>query len=438
MPRLAVPRVVVILAWLFLLAPPAVAQTTTSTIEGTVTDTSGAVIPGAEVTVRGTTLAAERRTTTDAKGVYRLTALPAGTYTVTVTATGLAASSAAIEVTLNRVVTFDVTLQVGGVQETIAVSTPALDPSTSATGATITPREITELPVNGRNYLDLLQLVPGVAINRQVDPNNDRSNPVLGERSGNNNFLIDGQSNKDTVNGGPAQQFNQETIAEFQVLTSGYKAEFGQASGAIVNVITKSGSNLFNGVGSLFFRNDALDTSNSLDDDENGAAAAAPLRLEPGARRSAGQGQGVLLRVGGAHRREPPAGFQVSGYRQRGRQPAAARRRKRRTMSRRELSETRAFVKFDERFGQHQLSQQVNYTDGGNRSFLPLSSANSLPSARNDTDTTRLLVGIGDTRVAGQSRQPLCRDAPRRDPAREQRDASVTVGFHRVDALQSL
>ena len=127
------------------------------------------------------------------------------------------------------------------------------------------PREIAELPVNGRNYLDLLQLVPGVAINRQVDPNTDRSNPVLGERSGNNNFLIDGQSNKDTVNGGPAQQFNQETIAEFQVLTSGYKAEFGQASGAIVNVITKSGGNLFSGVGSLFFRDDALDASNSLD-----------------------------------------------------------------------------------------------------------------------------------------------------------------------------
>ena len=88
---------------------------------------------------------------------------------------------------------------------------------------------------------------------------------MLGERSGNNNFLIDGQSNKDTVNGGPAQQFNQETIAEFQVLTSGYKAEFGQASGAIVNVITKSGSNLLSGVGSLFFRDDALDASNSLD-----------------------------------------------------------------------------------------------------------------------------------------------------------------------------
>ncbi len=183
------------------------------------------------------------------------------------TSTGLATARATLEVTLNRVVTFDVTLQVGGVQETDRREhAGARSVNLRDRARRSRPREITELPVNGRNYLDLLQLVPGVAINRQVDPNSDRSNPVLGERSGNNNFLIDGQSNKDTVNGGPAQQFNQETIAEFQVLTSGYKAEFGQASGAIVNVITKSGSNLFNGVGSLFFRDDALDASNSLDE----------------------------------------------------------------------------------------------------------------------------------------------------------------------------
>ena len=325
MPRIDFPRAVVTTALLLLLAVVAAAQTTTSTLEGTVTDASGAVIQGAEVTRPRHTLAAERRATTDARGVYRLTALPAGTYTVTVTAPDLAASAATLEVTLNRVVTFDVTLQVGGVQETIAVSTPALDPSTSATGVTITPREITELPVNGRNYLDLLQLVPGVAINRQVDPNSDRSNPVLGERSGNNNFLIDGQSNKDTVNGGPAQQFNQETIAEFQVLTSGYKAEFGQASGAIVNVITKSGSNLFNGVGSLFFRDDALDASNSLDQTRTEPL---PLRRYDSSLALGGPlVKDKMFFFGSAelHRRESPAGFQVPGHRQRRRQPAAAR-----------------------------------------------------------------------------------------------------------------
>ena len=351
------------------------------------TDTSGAVIRGAEVTVRGETVAAERRATTDDRGDYRLTALPAGTYTITVTATGLAPSAALLEVTLNRVVTFDVTMQVGGVQETIAVSTPALDPSTSATGATITPREITELPVNGRNYLDLLQLVPGVAINRQVDPDNDRANPVLGERSGNNNFLIDGQSNKDTVNGGPAQQFNQETIAEFQVLTSGYKAEFGQASGAIVNVITKSGGNLFNGVGSLFFRDDALDASNSLDETRTDPL---PLRRYDSS-----------VALGGPLVRDKVFFFGSAEHISEKRQldfkyPDTGNAVVNQLLREQEapydvptrLSETRAFVEVRRaRRRASIVASRSTYTDSGNTSFLPLSSANSLPSARNDTDT---------------------------------------------------
>ena len=264
MPRIY--RTAPLLLLLLLLAPSVAAQTTTSTIEGTVTDGSGAVVPGADVKVSGTTLAAERTATTGVNGLYRVTALPAGNYTVAISAKGFATRTATLELTLNRVAVLDVTLQIEGVATVVDVRSPVMDATTSATGGTITPRQISELPVNGRNYLDLLQLVPGVAINRQVDPDSDRANPVLGERSGNNNFLIDGIPNKDTVNGGPAQQFTQESIAEFQVLTNGYKAEFGQASGAIVNVITKSGSNAYRGIGSLFVRDDALDSSNSLDE----------------------------------------------------------------------------------------------------------------------------------------------------------------------------
>ena len=328
-------RPALLLLLLVLLAPSAAAQTTTSTIEGKVTDATGAALPGAEVRVSGTTLASERTATTGTNGFYRVTALPAGNYTLVISAQGFGSRTAALELTLNRVVTFDVTLQVQGVETVVEVSSPMVDATTSATGGTITPRQITELPVNGRNYLDLLQLVPGVAINRQVDPDSDRANPVLGERSGNNNFLIDGIPNKDTVNGGPAQQFTQESIAEFQVLTNGYKAEFGQASGAVVNVITKSGSNAYHGVGSLFFRDDALDSSNSLDETRTDAAAAQPLHLRRVGRRSDCPGQGLFLRLRGAHFRGPSTGFQVSGYRQRGGQPTAPRRRKRRSTSRR-------------------------------------------------------------------------------------------------------
>src|SRR5580765_2289306 len=252
---------------LCLLVSAGVAQTTTSAIEGTITDVNGAAVAGAEVKATSPTLSTERTVVSNAEGLFRIVSLPAGTYTITVTQPGFGVSTSSIEVTLNRTVKVDVQLKVGTVSTTVNVNSelPLLTTDSPATGTTVTPRQIADLPVNGRNYLDLLQLVPGTAINRHEDPKGDNANPILGERSGNNNFFIDGQPNKDNVNGGPGSQFNQETIAEFQVLTTGYKAEFGQASGAVVNVITKSGSNVLSGVGSMFFRDDALDASNSLD-----------------------------------------------------------------------------------------------------------------------------------------------------------------------------
>jgi outer membrane receptor protein involved in Fe transport len=392
--------------FLFVVAvPTAGAQTTTSTIEGTVTDASGAVVPAAAIKVSGTTLASERTATTGASGMYRVTALPAGNYTLVISATGFATRTVDLELTLNRVAVLDITLQVEGVESVVQVTSSVVDVATAATGATITPRQITELPVNGRNYLDLLQLVPGVAVNRHVDPTNDSANPVLGERSGNNNFLIDGQSNKDTVNGGPAQQFNQETIAEFQVLTNGYKAEFGQASGAIVNVITKSGSNAYRGVGSLFFRDDTLDSSNSLDETRTD-----PLPLRRYDYSMTGGGPMVrdkLFFFGSAEQISedrqldftyPDTGSAVVNQLLRDQEapfdvPT-------------ELSETRVFFKLDQRIGQHQLSEQVNYTDSDVNNFLPLSQASSLPSARNDTDTSRLLLAFGDTAFLGDPANP--------------------------------
>ncbi len=317
------------------------------------------------------------------------------------------------------------------------MSTPALDPSTSSTGATITAREIAELPVNGRNYLDLLQLVPGVAINRQVDPDNDRANPVLGERSGNNNFLLDGQSNKDTVNGGPAQQFNQETIAEFQVLTSGYKAEFGQASGAIVNVITKSGGNLFNGVGSVFLRDDALDASNSLD----------TTRTEPLPLRR----WDSSIALGGPLRKDKVFFFGSAEH----------------------ISENRQLdFKYPDTgnavVNQLLRDQEEPYDvptehrgDAGvlqarrTRRTAPVEPAGQLHRQRPD-QLPAAVVGqqpaVGAQRyrhvaaAAGRRRfcaarqpvEPVRRDAPRRVSRREQRPAPVADGFDRVDALQSV
>lgn len=400
------------------------AQTTTSTIEGIVTDPNGAVIAGAKVAANGSTLATERNTVTDSDGYYRLSALPAGTYTLTISQQGFTTGTYQVELTLNRTAKFDAQLKVGGdvgAQVTITTELPLIEPSASSTGATITPQVIQNYPVNGRQYLDLLQLVPGVAVNRQFAPNSDNSTPVLGERSGNNNFFIDGQPNKDTVNGGAAAQFNQETIAEFQVLTSAYKAEFGQASGAIVNVITKSGSNEFHGVGSFFHRNDAFDSSNSID----------PLHTDaPHLRR-----YDYSLAGGGRIIRDKVFFFGSSERIQEDRQlifnypalpttPAGTNLLALLHAQEDPLDDpqvtrgTRNFFKLNEQFGRHQLSQEVNYTNEFVRG-----AGIGLPSTRTSTSARHLLLGFGDTMLLGDKADPwivTARAAYRGEPSDRQ------------------
>ncbi|HET9478406.1 MAG TPA: TonB-dependent receptor [Pyrinomonadaceae bacterium] len=383
------------------------AQTTTASIEGTVTDPQGRVVAGAQITAKSEALGIERTTTSDDNGFYRLTALPAGTYSLSASHTGFATQTFPnVQLTVNRTVRIEVQLEVGPVQERVSITseTIAIDPTTPATGATVTPRQITEMPVNGRNYLDLLQLVPGVVINHQANAGSDNSTPVLGERSGNNNFMIDGQPNKNTVTGGAAAQFNQETIAEFQVLTAGYKAEFGQGSGAIVNVITRSGGNGFHGVGSLFHRNDAFDASNSLTPGEDA----------PSLRR-----YDYSLAVGGPIVRDKVFFF-GSGERITERRalnftfPSTGNAQADRILRDFEtpfdnpsrIYETRGFFKLDEQLGRHRLSQEVNYTNGVVKEFLPLSAANSLPSRRNDTSGRSLLLGFSDLVLLGDQGNP--------------------------------
>jgi Carboxypeptidase regulatory-like domain len=206
-----------------LVAQPARAQIT-STIAGTVTDKQGLAVVGAQIHVEGLSVVADYRATTDSNGEYRLLALPAGTYRLTITRDGFrTAVSSGLEVTLNRVLRYDVQLEVGSTHDQVEVTgeLPLLETQSSAQSTTIMPRDITGIPINGRNYLDLMQVVPGVEINRQADTGTDTAVPVLGERGNNTSFLIDGMSNRNEVNGSAAAQFNQETIAEFQVITTG-------------------------------------------------------------------------------------------------------------------------------------------------------------------------------------------------------------------------
>ena len=401
------PFVLIVLSLGFILVQPASAQTTTASIEGRVTDPQGRVVAGAQIVAKSEARGIERTTTSDDNGFYRITALPAGSYSLSASQTGFAAQSFPnVELTVNRTVTIDVQLEVGPVQERVSITseTLAIDPTTPATGATVTPRQITEMPVNGRNYLDLLQLVPGVVVNHQANVGSDNSTPVLGERAGNNNFMIDGQPNKNTVTGGAAAQFNQETIAEFQVLTAGYKAEFGQGSGAIVNVITRSGGNTLHGVGSLFHRNDAFDSSNSLTADQDA----------PDLRR-----YDYSLALGGPIVKDKVFFF-GSGERITENRvlnftfPSTGNAQADKILRDFETPfnnpsrtyETRGFFKLDEQLGAHRLSQEVNYTNGVVKEFLPLSAANSLPSRRNDTSARSLLLGFSDLVLLGDQGNP--------------------------------
>jgi len=163
--------------FLLLLFPlPALAQTTVSTIEGTIKDAQGSVVSGANVLVKSAALGIERSATSDANGFYRITALPAGNYSLTISHSGFSTRTFEdVELTVNRTLTLDIPLEVGAVQEQVDVVEFAqlLNPTSSSTGATVTPQQIKEFPTNGRNYLDLMQLVPGVVINRQANPGSD-------------------------------------------------------------------------------------------------------------------------------------------------------------------------------------------------------------------------------------------------------------------------
>jgi hypothetical protein len=257
---------VLILTFALALASIASAQTTTATLEGRVVDASGAGIGGATIRVKGPTV--QREVTADAKGLYRALALPAGIYSVSASSPGFTPKVFDnIELFLDRTVTIDIPMQVAAQAETVTVqvAAPLVDHTTSSNRQVIDSRTIESIPLNGRNYLDLILLTPGVAVNTNaradLAPARDSSGAIMGERAGNTAFLIDGLENNDDFRGGVFQNFTQDAIQEFEVIDAGYKAEFGRGAGGVVNVITKSGTDQMRGSAFFFLRNDSLDAS---------------------------------------------------------------------------------------------------------------------------------------------------------------------------------
>jgi outer membrane receptor protein involved in Fe transport len=249
-----------------LTAGPVSAQVTGS-IAGTVRDSSGAVLPGVTVTIKGPALQRVSVTaTTVADGTYRIPLLPPGVYDVTVELSGFATQMRrGIDVGLDQRATLDVTLPVAGVTESVQVSAevPLVEVARSDVTNRVTQATIDSLPLNGRNFTDLIALVPGA----RSDPNLSTGGNVeiFGERAGAVSYLVDGAENNDPVNGGALLRFTQDSIKEFEVITTGYEAAFGRAQGGVANIVTRSGTSTFDGRGFLFVRNNKLDSSNIPD-----------------------------------------------------------------------------------------------------------------------------------------------------------------------------
>jgi outer membrane receptor protein involved in Fe transport len=245
------------------LASPAAAQVTGS-IAGTVRDASGAVLPGVTVTVAGPSLQRESESgSTAADGTYRIPLVPPGVYQVKFQLSGFSpVTRTEVEVALNRQTTLDEAMSVAGVSESVQVSevVPVIEVTRSDMSSRVESRTIDALPLNGRNFVDLVALAPGA---RPVPEGQQGANvSIFGERGAAVSFLVDGAENNDPLNGGPALRYTQDSVREFEVVTTGYEAEFGRAQGGVVNIITRSGTNQLNARGFWFRRDDALDASN--------------------------------------------------------------------------------------------------------------------------------------------------------------------------------
>lgn len=250
-------------------------------LRGRVTDQSGGVMPGVTVHVRSLATNVTRETTTDPEGVYRVAALEPGDYEVRAVLSGFAPGSRdRVRLQLGELVDVSFVLAVGGVEERVSVTagTPVVSPEQTAVSTIITQRQIAQVPINGRRFIELAALAAGVTTGGPPAPGAEASGlSVLGQRQVSNSLLIDGLDNNDRTVGGASGAFSQESIREFQVLTGSYPAEFGNATGGVINIVTRSGTNTTEGSAFVFFRDEALNAKHYFERfDPFGTAIAQP------------------------------------------------------------------------------------------------------------------------------------------------------------------
>lgn len=244
----------------------------TSTLRGTITDQSGAVVPNAKVIARNQATGVERTTVTDASGNYQIAALPVGTYDVEVSANGMANQVAkGVVLPVSQIVAKDFKMGVQKTTETVNVvgEAPAIEESTMTVGQVINERTVQEIPLNGRHFVDLGLLVAGSVtapsngfLTAPLRGQGSASFVTAGQREDTVNFMINGVNLNDMVQNQITFQPSINTVSEFKVDNSTYSAEYGRNSGAIVNIATRSGSNEFHGEVFEFLRNEAFDARN--------------------------------------------------------------------------------------------------------------------------------------------------------------------------------
>jgi hypothetical protein len=255
-------------------SPSAGAQTVVGRISGTVRDSSGAVVPGVNVTVTNAATNLVRTAAADADGFYTVTNLPVGSYVVSAEGQGFKKSEqVGVALTADARLTVDLTLEPGQVSETVQITTALGETVNTTSGEVarvIDSQQVQNLALNGRNYIQLLSLIPGVAqtTDDQLELSTSlatNTQSVNGNRGQMTNMTVDGGTNLQS--GSNASQINNvgiDFIQEVKVQTSNFSAEYGRNSGAQVNVVTRSGGNEFHGSAFEYLRNDKLDARNAF------------------------------------------------------------------------------------------------------------------------------------------------------------------------------
>jgi hypothetical protein len=267
----------VLIAILTLVTPIAAHAQATGQIAGAVTDASGAVLPGVTIDATNVATGAVRTAITGDDGLYTLPLMQPGVYNLRASLSGFrTALQEGVRVTVTETARAVFQLEVGQISETVTVTAQAtlVETSNATHGIVIDQQKVVDLPLNGRNFTQLGTLIPGVvAPPSGLGGQNGDATPggfgnvtggfnVNGMRNQSNNFLMDGATNNDTFNTGFVMRPPPDAIQEFKILTHAFGAEFGRNAGAVVNVVTKSGSNTFSGAAWEFNRDDALQARN--------------------------------------------------------------------------------------------------------------------------------------------------------------------------------